>query len=719
MFRTIFLLVLFFLFPGIFCYKKNLDFYYNIILIFSCSIIFNYILGIVYLAFAFNSITLYIGTLYLSIFILHLFNKNLFYIYYHSYKKINNLINSIIHFQRKQISLKLNASKIKIKLLHYIKNKYYHIIIFIFCFIVFYHSIFFPSTSADAISIHMPLIKLLYETNSFPRIKNFPFLNKHYFYDISPFHIVGFMAFKLQKGDMLIRFLNPILLLLALISFIGSFRNLKLSNNVPIYSLISFVSCPAILAVSSTMNNDISYLSFFLISIYFLTFSASYTREIDSFLGDIFIGLMISSKQFAFINLSIYLGLRFYLNFNYRRDKKIKFSYYLSPIVILIFGSLKYLITYINFKDPFYPYSDLILKNSEQKNSFFVFFIIILFFAVMVSSFLTNHAKLIMKIFDSNLFYKISSFILSGLNLVGLVYYFYRIISRVEYRLHSLSIITLDKISHQNQPLGPLVISFSLIWMISTLGSRKLEKKLLTFYVILNLLLLFPFFLSSSISRYYLNVLPVIAFMSGDSIDKLIDEINSINIRFNFLISQKFVKHSLKYSVLFFINLNIFFGISVGIFGFKTINEPIYYPILHPFNNDQIDLEHWKDFEIQMINFINDRLPKYEYIVVYPFDIYLLTNYSRLIYPESSAFVAILKNEDKSNWFKILREKYNIKYIAVLNSVAFDFFNAPKEVKEFFDLIQFSSSVYEIKKYMDTRVVKTKSNLFSVLYYIS
>ncbi|MHA1353303.1 MAG: hypothetical protein ACTSPP_11005 [Candidatus Heimdallarchaeaceae archaeon] len=87
------------------------------------------------------------------------------------------------------------------------------------------------------------------------------------------------------------------------------------------------------------------------------------------------------------------------------------------------------------------------------------------------------------------------------------------------------------------------------------------------------------------------------------------------------------MEKSLQYSLFFLIAVNILFSSFISVFGFKTINDPFYYPIIHPLSSNETDLDHWKQFEIKMVEYINENISHDELIIVFPYNVYYIENY--------------------------------------------------------------------------------------------
>ncbi|UJG44337.1 MAG: glycosyltransferase family 39 protein [Candidatus Heimdallarchaeum endolithica] len=722
MFSTVLVTIASILFPCIFLYNHNASKASNIILILSSNIVFNYLMGIIYLFLDIKTLIFYIFMNFtLAIFFI-IVNKNLIFTYYNI---INNLKKIYNQFQLKQINF---LRKLKEKINNIFNNftlkKSTSFIVLYFIFFTFYHSILFPTTSADAIFTHMPMIKFLYEINSFPYIRDYPFLNYHFFYDISPFHIIGYMLFKIANCDFPVRFLNPIFLTISVLAIYEIFKYFNIQKNSKSLTIIIFISCPALISVSSTMNNDVSQLSFFLTAILFniQDIKAKYRKK-SILLGDIFIGLMICSKQISLVNYIFYLAFRIFLErkFNSKIKKhRVSLSYlYFGPFLTFFIGSIRYVITFINFGEIFYPYTNIFDINFVEPNVFSLIMVYYLFLFALFMTFLMQSSSFL-DIFTNIKVKRALSICLSSVVFVCLIVFFRFTLFIETYRKNNLYIISAVNIGKVNQPLGSIIVSLSIIWLIYSIFQRNIEKKFLALYIIIPVLILQKLFVTSSLSRYYLLLLPVLSLVSSEALSLFFKEINSIGV----ILSKaknlvKVISTLMKITIVAMLTINVLFSTVIIIFGFKTINDPVLYPILHPFNNDDEDLYHWKLFEIKLIDYVNNYLPRSELIIVYPFEIYYIHNYSRLIFPESQTFRQFLLKHPKQEWFSVLKEKLNIRYIAILNSAGFYIYNIPDIVKEFMKSIQYqSNNLLVIKKFYDTRTFTTREHLYSMLLYI-
>jgi len=106
-------------------------------------------------------------------------------------------------------------------------------------------------------------------------------------------------------------------------------------------------------SVSSTMSNDVPAVAFFIPAIYFSSIAIDKKISLKYiFLADTSIGLMLASKQTAFIIYMFFLCFRLILTFNVRRNKRdliILYSYFIS----LLFGSLSMLLLMLILKTHF------------------------------------------------------------------------------------------------------------------------------------------------------------------------------------------------------------------------------------------------------------------------------------------------------------------------------------------------------------------------------
>ncbi|MHA1230773.1 MAG: hypothetical protein ACTSPQ_09015 [Candidatus Helarchaeota archaeon] len=712
------LYIIFLFLPGIFFIDHKKPFLHNIIMMFSITFIFQYITGIVYLLLEISTIFLYISFLYVSVILAHIFNRSIFVFYNELWNKAKMIFKNLREKEFRDFNFNIREQFRKF-FFHFSLRKVTAIVCIFFLIMVFYHSVFFPVTSADAIVTHMPLIKFLYYANSFPNISELPFINKHFCFDLAPFHIIGSLLYRITVSDFLIRFVNPILLMISICALNQLLINLNINTSIRYLTLIFFTSSPALLSVSSTMSNDIPAVAFFILALYFSSLAIDNKISIKYiFLADLNIGLMLASKQTAFINYIFFLCFRLIIAFNVRRSKRdllIFFSYFSS----LLFGSTKYLVSYVNFKDPFYPYTySLISDISKNKYPFLYLFISLFLFTTFVLTYFFYDPSLI-KLFKKRKIEASLSAVLSIFNVTAFSLFLYSILLNSQTRNNLKTIITFEKISNQNQPFGILLVTFTLLWLVTSFFYQKLNKKLIAFFIILTLLVLVPSFNSVSISRYLLIFIPVVSFVSSESFNKTLKEVNSLPKYFQKLKFKGYkIERSLRYSLFFLITVNVLFSSFISVFGFKTINDPFYYPIFHPFSSDATDLDHWKQFEIKMVDYINENISHDELIIVFPYNVYYIENYSRLIYPESSWLYDILMSNKKSDWFSVLKKDYNINYIVIMNSIALEFSSINKVFSEFFNYLTDSNQVLVIQKFEDLREITTKSNLFSALYFI-
>jgi len=715
--------VLFLFIPGIFLYTKKRNFYQNLILIFTVNFLFLFIVGIINITFHLKPIFIYVICLYSTILIFHFINKEIFEIYSSIsrklilfYKKIKNHRDCIF---LKKIKIRLSTNLFKN---FSISNIVFYVVGY-FIFMAFYHSVLFPVTSADALVTHMPLIYLLFTNNAFPDIEKLPFINRHFFYDVAPFHVVGSLLYRFTNSDFLVRFLNPSLFLVSTVALYFTLKILKVNKTVRLFSLLIFSSSPAILSAASTLNNDIPVVAFFVLAIYYISLYEKKRQNLQYlFLADISIGLMIASKPTTFINYFFYLLFRLYLTV--KNDEEEKNAYvFISYFLSLAIGSLRYVISFINFKNPFYPFVvSIIIKITQSRFGNTNLFIFLIVFAIFFYSFICTYAYYDKKLLQFKLNKKKIIFanrILSVLIFFGISFFLFLIMSNPLNRNNIKSIITIDKISNQNQPLGILVVTFTLMFLIMSIHSKKIYEKLLSLYVIIVFFSLLSTFSSSSIARYLIVILPVGSFMGASCCFYLLKEIDLIYNYFPNLKKSKIrIDKTLKLFLILIFVFNLTFSSIITLFGFKTISDPVYYPILNPFNSDETDLSHWKQFEIKMVNYINTEISKKEFIIVFPYNIYYIINYERLIDPQTSWFYNVIDSNTKENWLSVLKKEYNVSYIAIINSVALSFSLISHKVKIFFDYVLSSNQLLLIKKYEDTRTVSSKTNLFSALYYI-
>jgi len=707
-----------FFLPGIFLYNRRKDLIHNILFIFSFNFLFDYIVATLLLTFNMSNIISYLIILFISTLSIHLVNKELYQTYYQLYIKVRGFFVRKVNEDK---AFRIYPTKLNKRWLKELVKSHRYLYIFVFWFVIitFYHSILFPATSADAIFTHMPLIKFLFEKGGFIIKDGLNYLNHHFLFDVSPFHIIGYLFYLLVQNDILVRFINPTLFTLSILAFQSFLKNLNVNEQVIPFSLLAYSSSPAILAVSSTLNNDISSVAFFVLALYFMSESFKNRFSYSSFVFSYFLaGLMLCSKQTSIPNYIFFQISTIF--FGYRSKISKKLSIFPAFIFSLVIGSVRYIISYINFADPFYPY----LKSWFKFISYNTLVLLVLLLFLIISSCLaliSCYPTIITRFINKHKRIKIINYLFSITNVIFIILYIKTVLGSVEYRLNAISIIALVKISNENQPLGALIVSFSIIWIISAIFSSNIIKKFFSLYVSSILVILLRTFLTTSISRYYLIIIPFLSYFTGEAIIDLFVSLNKLieNVKLN-----KFRLISLKLTRILIAALilsNVLFSISLTFFGFKTITDPIYYPFTHPFNPDHEDLLHWKTFEIKLVDYINSEIPTNEYIILFPYNAYYIINYSRLIFPASEWFLLILHKYKNINLIlNVLKFEYNISYIAILNSIIYHstFFSNPN-LKNFFMNILNNPRVIPIKTFDDTRRISTYSDLHSILYYIT
>ena len=138
--------------------------------------------------------------------------------------------------------------------------------------------------------------------------------------------------------------------------------------------------------------------------------------------------------------------------------------------------------------------------------------------------------------------------------------------------------------------------------------------------------------------------------------------------------------------------------------GVKGINHPLLYKYQNPLAPDSEDYEHWRNYEMQCIDYINNN-PKFEFYLILGYEIYLIDDNVNYVLPILDLRDDYLPSEIQDS-LDYLRDK-GIAYIAILNSDFLDNLNNYNSLVNF--LINNNNTILKVE---DTR---GSTGLFSAI----
>ncbi len=652
-----------------------------------------------------------IGTIVYIFSIFSLFKESLFFltffffaidIYFFLFTNVK-LFDDFLSIIKKKIK---SFSKSKIKIMDIL---FWFLILF-FYVLVFWESFLLPETTTDSLYYHLPTAKFIAVENGIPLYRDqlineyeLPLQSYMFSSIIHTFYAIFFF------GDIpkLIYLLSP----LASINLLFLFRSLgKKIYGKNKYFGFSLLLIPIFFSISSTSYLDI-FVSLMISSSLFLLYKFLKCNKIQYFyISSLLLGIGSSIK---IIHLIIFIPFIYIIISN----KKInRYNGVISYLLFISFVSIVPLKNLLIFGNPIYPYfrEFLVPLFSIQINIFFFFtsmFLIVPFLLFLLKSKLNINHKI------KEIFYIYTCIILILLPILT----HFRIIT------HS-NIDTISSIYNQiisslysgffEMSPGSPHISFGLIIPIMFLlfifyrqfkkiKFKEEEKILILFSLVIFLAL---FLLNNkgqhSFIRYSFPFFILGTLMTDNFICIIYNKLKRIKFS-SIKISINLFKHDYKLSQILYLSLitiNLLIPMTFWVVGIKGINHPLLYKYQNPLASDSEDYEHWRNYEMQCINYINKN-PKFEFYLILGYEIFLIDDNVNYILPILDLLDKNLPSEIQDS-LDYLRVK-GIAYIVILNSDFLNNLNTYNSLVNF--LINNNKTIFRVE---DTR---GSTGLFSAI----
>lgn len=558
-------------------------------------------------------------------------------------------------------------SKSKIKIMDIL---FWFLILF-FYVLVFWESFLLPETATDSLYYHLPTAKFIAVENRLPLywdqlINKYELPLQSYIFSsiIHSFYAIFFY------GDLqnLIYLLSPLASINIFFFFRSMGKNIYGKNK---YFGFSLFLIPIFFSLSSTSYLDI-FSSLIITSSLYLLFHFLKSKKIQYFyISSLLLGIGSSIK---IIHLIIFIPFIYIIISNKEINR---FNGVISYLLFISFASIVPLKNLLIFGNPIYPYAFLMPLFSSQITIFFIFISIILIIPLLLFLFKSklNKNPEINKI--KEIFYIYTCVILVFLPILTHFSIFKNSDVNSIFSIYTRVISSLNSGFYEMRPGSPH-ISFGLIIpvmflififyrLLKNIKFKEEEKILILFSLLIFLAIFliggsgqhsfirysFPFFILSTLmtDEFIYLVYKNLKKISFSSIK------NSIKFKYNYKLGQ------ILYLSL--ITINLLIPMTFWVVGVKGINHPLLYKYQNPLASDSEDYEHWRNYEMQCINYINKN-PKFEFYLILGYEIYLIDDNVNYILPILDLRDDHLPSEIQDS-LDYLRVK-GIAYIAILNS---------------------------------------------------
>jgi len=512
-----------------------------------------------------------------------------------------------------------------------IYNKWVILTLIIFIALIFYQALLFPSTQADAVSYHLVIPEIIKDTGQLPNLENSANLREvtssmtglsqtfnSYFYMLG----IPYMA----------RFLSPFtffMFILLLMLYADKFFNQEIKN----WLVLLIFTAPIInaLAINEYIEMQFLFVASFVLYC-FLVYEKERNLKYLS-LALIFAGFCSLIKITGFLILLI-LFLFIITDYNYgQKNKK-----YLS--ILTIFSLIAIVISQIIF-----------FRNLNLFNC---------------ATYPFKCDSILNQIFSS-------APIILGLILMGFIIFWILMIELFKFRIKTKYLIILgissaiiSLILNKLFWTKYLFFYFFIPFLPSELNTGGGYGLIIT---IVGFISIFYFIRKKDkridyILTYGLLIWGFLSLTANDySIVRYVIPIFLIGIILSAILLNE-TKEKTRKIILFIILILLIFNLLMVCFSYKSYINPPSYTILNPFNSDQEDLEHYKPYLINGINYINTEIPE-EKILVYGGSIYFIENIDRVYTYDSLIIQDIFENsKNEEEVVKKLKE-IGIKYIIV------------------------------------------------------
>lgn len=565
------------------------------------------------------------------------------------------------------------------KIHSFLKNKskimylFFWFLILVFYLLVFWESILLPETVTDSLYYHLPTAKFIAAENKLPLywdqlINKYELPLQSYVFSsiIHSFYAIFFY------GDLqnLIYLLSP----LASINIFFLFRSMgKKIYGKNKYFGFSLFLIPIFFSLSSTSYLDI-FSSLIITSSLYLLFHFLKSKKIQYFyISSLLLGIGSSIK---IIHLIVFIPYIYIIISNKEINR---FNAVISYLLFISFASIVPLKSLLIFDNPIYPYFNTFLMPlfSSQITIFFTFTTIILIIPLLLFLFKSklNKNPEINKI--KEIFYIYTCVILVFLPILTHFSIFKNSDVNSILSIYTRVISSLNSGFYEMRPGSPH-ISFGLIIPVMFLLfifyrllkniKFKEEEKILILFSLLIFLALFLIEGSGqhSFIRYSFPFFILSTLMTDEFIYLVYKNLKKISFS-SIKISIKF-KYNYKLGQILYLSLitiNLLIPMTFWVAGVKGINHPLLYKYQNPLAPDSEDYEHWRNYEMQCIDYINNN-PKFEFYLILGYEIYLIDDNVNYILPILDLRDDHLPSEIQDS-LDYLRVK-GIAYIAILNS---------------------------------------------------
>lgn len=595
--------------------------------------------------------------LFLTIFFLAI---DIYFIFFTNVKLFDDIF-SIIKIKIKSFS----KSKIKIM------DILFWFLILFFYVLVFWESFLLPETATDSLYYHLPTAKFIAAENKLPlhwdQLINkyeLPLQSYNFSSIIHSFYAIFFY------GDLqnLIYLLSPLASINIFFLFRSMGKNIYGKNK---YFGFSLLLIPIFFSISSTSYIDI-FVSLIITSSLFLLFKFLKCNKIQYFyMSSLLLGIGSSIK---IIHLIIFIPYIYIIISNKEINR---YNGVISSLLFISFASIIPIKNLLIFGNPIYPYFSafLIPLFSSQINIFFFFtsiFLIVPLLLFLYKSKLNINHKI------REIFYVYTCEILILLPILTHFRIFTHLNIDTISSIYNQVISSLYSGFYEMRPGSPH-ISFGLIIPIMFLLyifyrqlkniKFKEEEKIL---ILFSLFIFLALFLINnrgqhSFIRYSFPFFILATLMTDNFICIVYNKLKRIKFS-SIKISINPFKHDYKLGQILYLSLitiNLLIPMTFWVAGVKGINHPLLYKYQNPLASDSEDYEHWRNYEMQCINYINKN-PKFEFYLILGYEIYLIDDNVNYILPILDLRDDHLPSEIQDS-LDYLRVK-GIAYIAILNS---------------------------------------------------
>lgn len=572
----------------------------------------------------------------------------------------SNFFNEIPSIISKKIS-QYSIKKIDVKRL------FFWLLILFFYLLVFWESNLIPETVTDSLYYHLPTAKYIAIENKLPvydqiiSYSELPLQSYIFSSIIHTFYAIFFYA----NLEVLIYLLPPLasIYIFFLIRSIG--KNLY---NRKKYVGFSLLLIPVFFSLSSVTYMDIFSALIIISSLQLLIKFYRNNRIQYFYISSILLGIGASIK---IIHLILLIPFMYVIISNKKINRN---QIVISYLLFVSFASIIPLKNLLILGNPIYPYFNTVLIPLFSNQIIIVFLLILIFLIIPLSLFFFNLIKSekLVKIIYINIciiliFLPIlSNFrIFSGSDLNS----FSTIYNKTISSLYSAFYVMRPGSPHLS--FGLIVpfffMAFLLFRLLKKNPFKEEEKIILLFSLFVFISIFFIPAAEQSFVRYSFPFFILGTVLTDEFILISYSNLKRINIS-SIKTSVKIFKKKYNLTQVLFcfgININLMISVTFWFGGVKGINQPLLYKFYNPLATDSEDYEHWRDFEMQVINYINNKKDFNLYLVL-GYELFLLEDHVNFMLPILGLKDDHIPREPQDS-LEYLRN-LGISYLAVLNS---------------------------------------------------